>query len=393
MSDYFGTPAVTDVQLPDVTVTPDIDPDEVRLKVTARDSEKAKTLAGWSTMRITRGIERCPNDFELTMTERYPSLEGELLRTDVRPGDKCQILLGKDLILTGYVDRISPVFDVNGHTITVAGRGKCQDLVDCSAVWPGGQISNSTVLAVAQKLAEPYGITVNVAPLQDAGPPIPTFMITYGEPAYAVIEFMCRYRGLLAYELPDGSLYLSRATTSLKAASGFEEGVNIERGMSDYSMSLRYSAIGLFSQSTNVYQDIGDLNFLVATALDERVPRYRNLFVTAESSGSDLLYHQQRADWERNRRYGRSQRLSITTDSWRDSAGGLYAPNTLAPVKSAALMALSPKQWLISEVTYRLDESGTHADLLLMPPEAFALPPVVINSFPDVKPLPKDTTP
>ncbi|MGI4800703.1 MAG: hypothetical protein ACRYG8_43120, partial [Janthinobacterium lividum] len=33
------------------------------------------------------------------------------------------------------------------------------------------------------------------------------------------------------------------------------------------------------------------------------------------------------------------------------------------------------KTWLISEVTYRRDDNGTHADLVLMPPDAFALAP------------------
>jgi hypothetical protein len=63
-------------------------------------------------------------------------------------------------VITGYVDRVIGTLDARQHSVTVTGRSKCQDLVDCSAEWPGGQIVGSSVLEIARKLAEPYGISV-----------------------------------------------------------------------------------------------------------------------------------------------------------------------------------------------------------------------------------------
>ncbi|MEW9584911.1 phage baseplate assembly protein [Paraburkholderia sp. DGU8] len=30
------------------------------------------TVAGWTSVRITRGMERIPSDFDISMTERFP---------------------------------------------------------------------------------------------------------------------------------------------------------------------------------------------------------------------------------------------------------------------------------------------------------------------------------
>ena len=114
-----------------------------------------RQISGWTEVRVTRGVERCPSDFEIAMTELYP---GEPLDVTVRPGDECQVVLGADLVLTGYVDRFVPSLGPSDHMIRITGRGKCQDLVDCAAEWPNGQISGASALGIAQKLAQPYGI-------------------------------------------------------------------------------------------------------------------------------------------------------------------------------------------------------------------------------------------
>ena len=54
-----------------------------------------------------------------------------------------------------YVDRLVPSFNAGQHALRVMGRSKCADLVDCDAEWPGGQITGSSVLEIARKLALP----------------------------------------------------------------------------------------------------------------------------------------------------------------------------------------------------------------------------------------------
>ena len=72
--------------------------------------------------------------------------------------------------------------------------------------------------------------------------------------------------------------------------------------------------------------------------------------------------------------------FKLTCDSWRDSAGKLWQPNYLATVDLPTLK-LSKVKWIIATVTFRKDASGTHADLTLMPPDAFSVQPSTLNIF------------
>lgn len=331
-------------------------------------------LAGWTSVRVTRGIERCPSDFQIEMTEKYP---GQPFDMTVQPGDACKVYIGEDLVITGYVDRVAYALDPNSHSIVVTGRGKCQDLVDCAAEWPGGQILGSSVLDIATKLAKYYGITVTYS--GDLGAGIPQFNLMLGETAYDVIERICRYRALLPYEGSDGNLILA-TLGSTQAASGFTEGINVERATSVFSMAGRYSEYLAFLQSVDVFEDTGDGGNLIATVHDGSVPRHRRRVIITEAPAGGQDVAKQRANWEAARRYGRSFAVTLTTDSWRDSIGMLYTPNTLATL-SLPNLKVDGELWTISEVTYARGAGGTKALLTLMPPEAFEPQPVLLQPF------------
>jgi prophage tail gpP-like protein len=336
----------------------------------------ANTISGWDEIRVTRGVERCPNDFDLSLTERFP---GEAQDLVVQQGDPCTVSIGGDLVITGYVDRFRPSISPEGHTIRVTGRGKCQDLVDCAAEWLNGQISGSSALQIAQNLAQPYGITVT-ATEADVGPQIPQFNLIRGESAWEIIERVCRYRGLLAYELPDGSLFLTQVGTG-SAASGFVQGVNVQTASAEYSMDQRFSEYVALLQSVDVFGDLGDGGNLLETAYDPGVPRHRQKVLIAEAGGGGADVCKQRALWEAARRAGRSNQIVLTTDSWRDAAGTLWTPNTTVTLDLSALK-LPNYTWVIGAVTYKLDENGTTADLLIMPNSAFLPEPILLQPFP-----------
>ncbi len=334
-----------------------------------------RQLSGWTSVRLTRSVERVPSTFELSLTERYPGEADALL---VQPGDGCTVLLGADLVLTGYVDRFVPSIDGRSHSIMVMGRSRVCDLVDCSAVWPGGQISGASALAVAQRLAQPYGITVtSTAP---PGRTIPQFNLMLGETCYEVIERICRYSQLLAYDLPDGNLVLAQ-TGTMSAASGFQQGINVQRASAAYSMDEKYSKYVVVLQALDVLGDAGDGGNQAAVYIDPTVSRFRELILVSDQADGGQLIAGARARWEAARRYGRSMRVTLETDSWRDADGVLYAPNTLVPLDLPVLKTTPGELWVVSEVSYRRDEGGTAAELVLMPPEAFQPQPTLLLPF------------
>lgn len=333
-----------------------------------------KELSGWDFVRVSRGIERMPSDFELSVTD-YAPIDGPQI---INPGDPCEVFLGDDKIITGYVDRWASSISPGEHTIQVSGRGKCQDLVDCSADYEKNVINGVTALTLSQKLASVYGIGV-VTDVEDFKT-VPQFTINWGESAQEVIERVCRWAGVLYYDLPDGNLFLTRVGAQT-AASGVEQGVNIQQA--DYSASVdqRFSEyVGVSLGISPAYSMTASSSYdrvLLATANDPEMEKLRGRkhITIVESTLIQKNLAQTAMTWEMNRRYGRSKVLKVKIDSWRDKDGKLWTPNTLIPIH-IPVFGLQNLQWTLSEVDFiKNNKDGTTAQLTLMPPEAFSVEP------------------
>lgn len=343
--------------------------DELVLKVGNR------LIHGWDSVRVTRGIERLPSDFDLSLMDYYPGSGEEQL---VRKGEPCQVTLGGDLVITGYIDRWNPSISKSRHEVRATGRSKCQDLVDCSAEWPNNVISQANALQIAQRLAAPYGISVS-SDVTDMAT-VPQFTLNWGESSQEVIDRISRWAALLYFDTPDGNLLLTRVG-SRKAASGVELGKNIEYASFTDAMDERFSDyVGVSMSMTPVMEISPNSGYSSVTLARARDPeaaemRYRNRIIIVESTMIANQQAQNCIDWEMNRRYGRSKQLQVTVDSWRDSEGKLWEPNTLIPI-SISKFGLRDELWLLSEVTFIRDgNAGTTARMVLMPPAAFAVQP------------------
>ena len=71
---------------------------------------------GWEAIRVTRGCERMPSDFDIQLSESQSG------RTLVAAGSPCVVKLGNDTVLTGYIDRYTPSIGPSAHTVRIAGR-------------------------------------------------------------------------------------------------------------------------------------------------------------------------------------------------------------------------------------------------------------------------------
>jgi prophage tail gpP-like protein len=338
---------------------------------------KGQAFGGWQAVRVTRSAERCPSDYDLLVTEKYP---GQAAQIDIRPFDSCQVKIGPDLVLTGWVDRYAADYSATNHTIRIQGRSLCEDLVDCSADIVGAQMSGVSALSLAQQLAAPYNI--KVTSLVGPGEAIPQFNVSLGETPYEIIERIARHAALLAYDGTDGNLILAQAGGGGTMASGFQQGVNGQSASVIYSGDERFSVYVAVMMAIDSLHDLGASGNLLGTATDPTVPRFRKRIIISEQIVNGQSVALARARWEMARRIGRSQALRVTCDSWRDSAGKLWTPNAYASVNFPALKLAPSTPWVIGEVSYIKDaERGTVADLLLMPKDAFLPEPSVLQLY------------
>jgi prophage tail gpP-like protein len=345
--------------------------------------------AGWQSIQIMRSAEAFPNSFSVTGTEAFPYDAKRIL---IQPGAFCQVFIGSDLVITGYVDRYEMHIGPRMHSVMITGRGLCEDLVDCSVdlINPtkdlrNGMVNASNALDLATKLAKPFEKIKVRSAVSDLGQPIPFFQIMAGETAYEVIERVARYAGYLVYEDENGAMVLDRVGTK-EMASGFVMSAaadaqgNIESAAAVMSIDQLYSVYCVVWTAVNTYSDLGNAGYQRYVVADQRVPRYRPKIIVSEQIVPDFDFGKKRGDWERARRFGRSSSVSLSCDSWRDSKGNLWTPNQLAVVDAPALK-LDKKKWIIGTVVFRKDLSGTHADIVLMPPDAFDPVPVALNLY------------
>jgi prophage tail gpP-like protein len=338
-------------------------------------------LSGWQRVNVTRSMDNMPASFEIEVTEKYPVTPD----IDLQAGQPCTVTIGGDLVLTGYVDRYLAAVSASTHTVRISGRSKSEDLVDCSAFLgteqqPSMQVQGGTALSIAQAIAQPYGVTIQST--AGDGAAIPQFNINLGETCWEVIDRLIRVSGFVAYDMPDGSVMLARSGTD-SMASGFAIGTNVEQASINYSMDQRFSEYEGFFLAVIEYGQQGALNAPSSGKIiqDTGVPRKRVRFVISEQMSDGTPLADQRAQWECNRRAGRSQQFNVTCDSWRDSAGKLWDLNHKAPI-SAAVLKLADATWVIGSVSFVRDENGQHATLSLMPAEAFAPEPWPLNPLP-----------
>lgn len=321
---------------------------------------------GWKTLRVTRSIEQLAGTFDLEITERWP---GNPAASPIKPGQKCQLLLDGEAVITGYTDTVVADYDASRHTIRVTGRDKTGDLVDCAAIHKSGQWHNVKIDQLARDLLKPYDIKIIVE--ADVGKAFPSWNIQEGESVFECLERAARMKALLLTSNPSGDLVITR-TGKVSLEHGLVEGVNIKGARAEFSWKERFSSYVVKGQG-KLGED-GDAIHAAPTGkvADEIITRHRPFIVLAESHSQSATLRD-RAEWERNVRRGRSARGSITVQGWRHPGGTLWQPNMLVPVTSP-LLWLDNAQMLIVGCTYTLDDQGgTLTELAISKPEAFQL--------------------
>ncbi len=347
---------------------------------------KAWQITTWSSVVIRMGVEIMPWTAALSMTTQAPS---PLSKVDISEGDSCRLLIGKTLVFTGYVQTVVEDIAPDHHTFEVQLASKSVDLVECAAEFSTFQMNSTNALDIARRVCQ--FAQIDVISIGGAGDTdILAFAVILSETAYEVIERVSRLAAVIFYDRPDGNICMSAVGTR-RAASGFTLGDNIERLQRVRSMAGRYSTVQaivmgevtLFTSpgADNAYDE--QMRVLSAPAnakaTDPGVTRTRNMLVPIETGDRNGIIAKKRVVWEVNRRYGRAYPITLTCDSWRDKAGNLWLPNTLARVD---LGDGNPQDLLIGELTLRQTvDDGTHADVVLMDPQAYSPEPIINPLF------------
>lgn len=173
--------------------------DNVTLRVNGREWN------GWTSVRIGAGIERLARDFSVEITRQWPGDEGiTTLQPRIKNGSKVEVLIGDELVITGWVEATPVRYDARSVSTGIAGRSLTADLIDCAA--EPTQFNGRSLVQIAQALAAPFGIEVVNSDAPSGV--IPDVQPDHGETVIEVINKILGQQQALAYDDPHGRLVI-----------------------------------------------------------------------------------------------------------------------------------------------------------------------------------------
>lgn len=329
-------------------------------------------IRGWQSIQVQRSLDEVADSFDAALSSPLSSAPPPV---PIREGDPVTITYDGTLVLTGYIDEVSEESDATTWSLSVSGRSQAKDLVDCSVVRKGGW-RNTPIDAIIEDIAKPFGLLVATDILNL--PVERSFRLQDGETAWEAIERLASEYAMRVVSRNDGRMVLTRTGTLVYPDVVIERGVNVVRGGVTRSETERHSQY-IFKASVAADDDTyGDAAVAKYAITDDGVDRYRPLIVHREGrAGKVAAQLKQAAEWERNTRAGKSQRLSYgvitpgeVARSWEMPGGhGLWRPNLVVAVRDTNHNV--DGQFLITSVTLARSGAGTTTQLELTHPEAY----------------------
>lgn len=242
----------------------------------------------------------------------------------VVPDQPTTIMVGGELVLTGYVRDVEPAHESQDRSLSVSIVSRTVDAVECSADHPTGEILNKSLADIARELDD------NAIGIEDDGslPIEPRHKLHVGDSLFHSIEKRARGRGVLIHDTPEGKLKLATKPEGTHSG-GLIRGVNIEKASSRLTGRHRYSDVRVRGQSS---EGTGKQQLRAeARALDRSLRRTRKLILRHEGeTTTDRM--KKRASWHLKRGAGNATTATITVSGWRDAGGRIWQPNWLVQV-------------------------------------------------------------
>jgi len=329
---------------------------------------------GWKEVEIVAGIERQARDFKLAVTRKWPGATDIPRR--ISQGDVCEVFVGADKMLTGYVDGTPIRYDSTNISVGVTGRSKTADLVDCSAVHKTGQWRGAKIERIAADLARPFGI--EVVTVASTGGAVIEHQIQPGETAFESIDRLLTLRQLLATDDGEGRLVFVNPQTAERATTALVFGQNILDADAPLDGKDLFSEYQCLAQRAGTDEDYGDaVAGISAKATDKQVKRYRPLHLRLNGQ-SDAAACRDRARYEALHRAAKALETTYTVQGWRQGDNTLWLPNLMVHVQDPVI---GFDDWLlIVEVGYRISDQGTTASLKVAPAAGYIPSPDAVKA-------------
>ena len=328
---------------------------------------------GWESIEVQRTVDQAASTFSVGVSSPDKSFM-------FSPGSVVSVVYGGSVLVTGYIDTVAVEYSMDTHNISLEGRSKTKDIVDCSVLQDHlSEIKNKDIFQIAQLLCGPYGIQVRKSPGLDDLKKYPKFKPNHGETVHEALDRLASDSQVVLSDSPDGHLMLARlgklATANTLVRVGTEN-TKIKSGRCILDESDKYSEVQVSGQKRGTDDNFGKkVTKISSTRIqDASVKRYRYKLIEAkhEMGQSDV---DMQASFQQSGNVGKGLKVSYTLQDWIGNGGELWQENRLVSVSDDMFPTEANANLLIHSVRYRLDESGTMCELELVQPSMTAVDP------------------
>lgn len=320
-----------------------------------------KIYEGFKNIRLSRSLTALTGSFEIVVVDKW---QAEKKDFELKPGLPISCTVGGKPVFAGYIDKMEISMMPDTRNITISGRDKTGDLVDCSHIGRN-EFNNMRLDAIAREMVKPFGMDVII--FGDPGDPFSKFNITQGDTVFQALEKLAKQRKYLLTTSPVGNLIFEKKGI-LRASTDLIEGVNIKSSAISLDNTERFSKYIVKSQAVGILGEASDATQGKGQSEDEGITRYRPVIILNETQG-DGKTAQQRAEWESQLRAAKSCTVNCVVVEWTQKAGELWAVNQLVYIDNPSIGVKG--DMLISKVNFELSENGKITELELIRPDAF----------------------
>ena len=359
------------------------------------DNEVSLTIGGsvfenWTSFSITTELNTIAPAFSVGMIS-----QAVILRKGFKPGLTVVVKIGKDTVLTGYIEQTPVSYSATSANVGIAGRSKTCDLIDCTVMVDDPNISyekpntsNSNYVSCPQNAATeyknvaletiiqlimPYGIKLvnETKPLTKKR----NFSAKHEDTVLKALQNLTSTENLLFYGNEKGDLVVTEKG-KLTADDALVLGQNILTGDASFDASKIYKyyrAVGQDKGATGKTEhDASSHNYI---AVDDNVSRTR-LLTKKVQGAADTAKCKVTAEGDRDYYLSQFFKITYKVQGWRQSTGKLWKINSLVDIKDDFLGIDTQKsqKFLITRVVFNLTENeGMTTTLDVIPPNGWRL--------------------
>ena len=326
----------------------------IRLVIDGQD------LSGWTGATIDMSIATIADAFSLSAP--FDPADSKI-RSLLRPFAYQEIMLyiGDEPLLTGILESVEGTIESGERTLTIQGRSKTGQIVDCSIDGPL-EHSGLTLAAIARQVCRPFGVTVRA---DTDSPAIEHARAEYGETVASYLGRLAAVRNILLGSSFKGELILASAV-ALKSAP--VRASLVEGTAPVLSVRASFDSTSRFSRYRAATQFAGEPD-IIGTVTDPAIKLTRPRLALVPDSDIDPNQTAARLRAEAN---VKAITATVTVAGWKRPDGERWSERQAVTLKAPSAMLPTETAWIISSASYKLDASGQSVTLDLVLPETYA---------------------